>query len=49
MLLQAFRTLCIALLKMVAILFAWFCKIYGWLFVKLSELIFKLVEKYKFS
>lgn len=45
MLLQAFRTLGIAFLKVIALIFAWCCKLIGLGFIKLSELTFKLTEK----
>ena len=45
MLLQALRTLAIAILKVLALCFAWVCKICGWVFIKLSEITFKLSEK----
>jgi hypothetical protein len=45
MLLQALKTLGVAILKLIAILFAWCLKIIGLAFTKLSELIFKLADK----
>ena len=42
--LQAIKTVGVAILKLLALCFAWFCKICGWVFLKLSELIFKLAE-----
>ena len=45
MLLRALRTLGIAILKFIAIVFAWCLKIIGLAFTKLSELTFKLAEK----
>ena len=44
MFLQAFKTLGIAILKLLALCFAWACKIFGWAFIKLSEIIFKMAE-----
>ena len=45
MLLQALRTLGLAVIKVIALLIAWTCKLFGLLFIKLSELTFKLSEK----
>ena len=45
MFLQALRTLGIAILKVLALAFAWSLKIWGWIFTKLSEIVFKLAEK----
>jgi hypothetical protein len=45
LLLKALKTLGIAILRVIALLFAWCCKIIGFVFTKLSELTFKLADK----
>jgi len=45
MLLQALRSLVIAILKVLALIFAWCCKIIGNILIKISELTFKLIGK----
>ncbi len=44
-LLHALWILVIAILKVIALVFAWCCKIIGLVFIKISELTFKLTEK----
>jgi hypothetical protein len=45
MAIQAFKALLIALLKLLAICFAWCCKIIGIIFLKISEITLKFVSK----
>jgi hypothetical protein len=45
MLVQALRALVITILKIIALLFAWCCKLIGKGFIFISDLTFKLTDK----